>query len=449
MSTTPIKDYPEITEYGYIQDGKVYLKGYYHFKDREIGVVRESDEESLNYFVNRFEMVTKKVVDVQTSVAKAENKGSYLMKLIHMRTYLAQYNGLGDFTTLYDIINVLEDEINEYIEKNREKNYNIKKALLKEAEEWCTTTDWKKGSIKFKELKMNWIKTGSAHKEIEPTLSERFNKALETFYERRTFFYEEQARIVKTRMTRYISLVNQVRRINRIGGGQEFAQEVKDIQRDWRDVGKVPRHKFGKISNDFKREVTHFFNSLKRNRYSSGGQGGHHGGGHHGGGHHGAPQRRKSGIEVKKELLETAEIYLKNGAPYNITNIKQLQNTWKSIGKQPSQEDKELNLKFRIVCNEIFESHFLERTAKNLHPDLYTKSNFEQMKVKLDLLRDSIRQDEQELDEFNFKHGPSLAASGGKNPQDFALYQERNNFVNKLKTKQRILKKLEDKLLSM
>ncbi|MEH0158071.1 DUF349 domain-containing protein [Limibacter armeniacum] len=431
MSTTPIKEYKDITEYGYIKDGKVYLRGYYHFKDREIGVVRESDEESLKYFVNRFDMVTKKVMDVKEAVAKAENKGSYLMKLIHMRTYLAQYNGLGDFTQLFEVINVLEDEINEYIEKNREKNYNIKKALLKEAEEWKGSTDWKKASFKFKELKMNWIKTGSAHKEIEPTLSERFNKALEEFYERRTFFYKEQARILKIRLTKYTSLLNQIRRINRIGGGAEFSQEVKDIQKEWRDVGKVPRNKFMKISGDFKRETTKFFNSLKQNtRFTP-------------------PARRKSGVEVKKELLETAEIYLSNGAPYNIANIKQLQNSWKSLGKQPSQEDKELNLRFRIICNEIFESHFLERTAKNLHPDLYSKSDFEQLKIKLDLLRDSINQDEQELDEFNMKYGSSLAASGGKNPEDFALYQERNNFVNKLKTKQRILKKLEDQLLAL
>ncbi|GAA4830285.1 DUF349 domain-containing protein [Algivirga pacifica] len=445
MSTTPIKEYKDITEYGYIQDDKVYLKGYYHFKDREIGVVRDSDEESLQYFVNRFDMVTKKVMEVKEAVAKSENKGSYLMKLIHMRTYLAQYNGLGDFTVLYDEINTLEDEINEYIEKNREKNYNIKKALLKEAEDWSSSSDWKTASNKFKELKMNWIKTGSAHKEIEPTLSERFNKALERFYDRRTFFYQEQAKIIKHRVNQYTRLINQLRRINRLGGGSDFVQEVKDIQKEWREVGKIAKKKFMQLQNDFKRETTKFFNDLKRGSSSSYGARDDR----FGGGERSSFTRRKTGVEAKKEILETAEVYLKNGAPFNISNIKSLQNSWKSLGKQPSQEDKELNLKFRIICNEIFESHFLERTAKNLHPDLYSKSDFEQLKIKLDLLRDSLRQDEQELDEFNYKYGPALAASGGKNPEDFALYQERNNFINKMKTKQRILKKLEDKLLAI
>ncbi|PWJ36052.1 DUF349 domain-containing protein [Sediminitomix flava] len=424
-STTPIKEYKEITEYGYIKDGKVILRGYFDFQDREIGDVRESDEESLKYFVNRFDMVTKKVQAVKDSIHTAENKGSYLMKLIHMRTYLATYNGLGDFTKLYEEINVLEDEINEYIAKNRDKNFEIKTALLKEAQEAKYSTEWKDGTERFKELKMNWIKTGSAVKEEEEKLSEQFNDAMEFFFKRRGDFYQEMQRIMRDRLFKYRSLLNQVKRINRIGGGKEFVNEVKDIQNEWREVGKVPKMKINKTLYEFKKETAKFFNDLKSQRSS---------------------YRRKSPIEMKKELLETAESFLKSGSPYNIAKIKTLQNDWKQLGKLQAPEDKEYNLRFRIICNEIFESHFLERMAKNLHPDLYTKSDFEQLKIKMDLLRDSIKQDESELYEFNSRHGSNFNSN---DPQDYQLYQQRNNFINKLKTKKRILQKLEDKLLML
>ena len=55
-----IKEYPETTEYGYIKDGKVFLKGYLDHEDREIGVVREDDEASLQYFIDRFTRVKEK-----------------------------------------------------------------------------------------------------------------------------------------------------------------------------------------------------------------------------------------------------------------------------------------------------------------------------------------------------------------------------------------------------
>ncbi|WP_281616198.1 DUF349 domain-containing protein [Flammeovirga sp. SubArs3] len=610
MSDSQIIEHKDITEYGYVKDGKVFLRGYYHFQDREIGVVRESEEESLQYFVDRFKMVTDKVLAVQEAVRTAENKGSFLMKLIHMRTYLASFNGLGDFTQLYEIINVLEDEINEYIAVNREKNLEIKNALLKEAEEWKGSTDWKTASLRFKEIKMNWIKTGSAHKEMEEQLSEKFNAAMDEFYQNRSNFYARQNEMHEESIDQYEALLIKVRRINRNGGGQEFVDDVKKIQNDWREVPMVPKRKMGFLFSDFKRETTKFFQSLNPGggygqrdgggyqqrggggygqqrgggygqqrgggygqqrggggygqqrggggygqqrggggygqqrgggygqqrdgggyqQRGGGGYGQQRGGGGYGqqrgggygqqrgggygqqrdgggyqqrdrggyqqrdnggyqqrdnggyqqrdrGGDNGGYQQRsnyaqregfgggnspaystrdmssspqKTPLESKKDLLDTAEKYLNDGAPFNIANIKTLQNGWKSLGKEPSQEDKELNLRFRIVCNEIFESHFLERTAKNEEPDLYSLSDFEQLKIKLDILRESIRKDEQELFEFNAKYSSILSsAAAEQNSENYALYQERNNYVNKLKTKQRILKKLEDKLLAM
>ncbi|NLR92763.1 DUF349 domain-containing protein [Flammeovirga agarivorans] len=610
MSDSQIIEHKDITEYGYVKDGKVFLRGYYHFQDREIGVVRESEEESLQYFVDRFKMVTDKVLAVQEAVRTAENKGSFLMKLIHMRTYLASFNGLGDFTQLYEIINVLEDEINEYIAVNREKNLEIKNALLKEAEEWKGSTDWKTASLRFKEIKMNWIKTGSAHKEMEEQLSEKFNAAMDEFYQNRSNFYARQNEMHEESIDQYEALLIKVRRINRNGGGQEFVDDVKKIQNDWREVPMVPKRKMGFLFSDFKRETTKFFQSLNPGggygqrdgggyqqrggggygqqrgggygqqrgggygqqrggggygqqrggggygqqrggggygqqrgggygqqrdgggyqQRGGGGYGQQRGGGGYGqqrgggygqqrdgggyqqrdrggyqqrdnggyqqrdrggyqqrdnggyqqrdrGGDSGGYQQRsnyaqregfgggnspaystrdmssspqKTPLESKKDLLDTAEKYLNDGAPFNIANIKTLQNGWKSLGKEPSQEDKELNLRFRIVCNEIFESHFLERTAKNEEPDLYSLSDFEQLKIKLDILRESIRKDEQELFEFNAKYSSILSsAAAEQNSENYALYQERNNYVNKLKTKQRILKKLEDKLLAM
>ncbi|MBB3700680.1 DUF349 domain-containing protein [Flammeovirga yaeyamensis] len=593
MSDSQIIEHKDITEYGYVQDGKVFLRGYYHFQDREIGVVRESDEESLQYFVDRFKMVTEKVLAVQEAVKTAENKGSFLMKLIHMRTYLASFNGLGDFTELYEIINVLEDEINEYIAVNRDKNLEIKNALLKEAEEWKGSTDWKNASLRFKDIKMNWIKTGSAHKEMEEQLSEKFNAAMDEFYQNRTQFYAHQNELHEQSIDQYEALLIKVRRINRNGGGQEFVDDVKKIQEDWRNVPMVPKKKMGFLGSDFKRETAKFFGTLNGDQ---GGYGQHRGGGGYGqqrggygqqrggggygqqrggygqqrggggygqqrgggggyqqrgggggyqqrgggggyqqrgggggyqqrggygqqdrggygggqqrggygqqdrGGYGGGQQRggygqqdrggyggghqdrgdrggyqqrgnyqqresygqdrpaystrdmapQKTPGQSKKDLLDTAEKYLSDGAPFNIANIKQLQNGWKSLGKEPSQEDKEMNLRFRIVCNEIFESHFLERTAKNEEPDLYSLSDFEQLKIKLDILRESIRKDEQDLFEFNAKYSSILSsAAAEQNSENYALYQERNNYVNKLKTKQRILKKLEDKLLAM
>jgi len=446
MSTTLHREYKDITPYGYIKGDKVYLKGYFDFEDREIGVVRESDEESLKYFVNRYSTVLDKIQAVKDSIAEAENKGSYLMKLLHMRTYLAQYNGLGDFPALFLMIDELEDDIRGYIEKNRDKNYEIKKALLAEAEALRDDTQWKETAERFKELKQNWIKTGSAHKEVEDVLTERFNKALAAFFEKRKTYYKELNRQNKDRTSKYKSLLNQVKRINKIGGGADFVNEVKDIQKEWKDVGKIAQKVFLKLSNEFKRETSKFFNDLKMGTASEYVQ---PSSSYYGSRQPVQPIRRKSSIEVKRELLQTVEDMLKQDAPFNINTVKKVQESWKELGKLPQAEDKDLNLKFRIVCNEIFESHFLDRTARSLEVEYDSMSPFEQLKAKADLLKQSLRQDEEELDNFNEEYGNLLVDINTQNmgPRESQLYQQRNNYVNKLKTKQRILKKIEDKMM--
>jgi hypothetical protein len=425
MSDSAIKEYPEISEFGYIKDGKVYLKGYFEFKDRELGVVRESEEESMRYFVNRYEMVKKKLDSVTQSIREADNKGSYLMKLIHMRTYLAQYNGLGDFVILYNEINDLEDEINIYIEKNREKNYEIKSALLSEASSLKGSTDWKNSAEKFKELKLKWIKTGSAHKEVDDKLTTDFNDALDYFFTRRKSFFDDQTKVMNERLMKYRKLLYLLERINKDGSSPDMRQTVKDLQGDWRNVGNVPKNKIGRMQIQFKRELDKYFNNIK---YS-------------------AAIKDKPAVDVKRDLLKTvSEMLTLNGSKVNINDVKQIQENWKKLGKQPNhQEDKELNLRFRIVCNELFETYFLEKSTKYFHPDLYRQSSTDQAKLRIDVLNESIKKDEKELEDFQKQHAFVLA-QGMRSSSNMNIFQQRNNFVNKLKTKGRILEKLEQEL---
>ncbi|MDW7695061.1 DUF349 domain-containing protein [Flammeovirgaceae bacterium SG7u.111] len=423
MSDSGIKEYPEISDFGYIKDDKVYLKGYLGFKDREIGVVRESDEESMRYFLNRFEMVEKKVNEVKEAIVTAENKGSYLMKLIHMRTYLAQFNGLGDFTKLYEEINNMEDDIRVYIEKNRQKNYEIKTALLNEANSFKGSADWKFGAEKLKELKLKWIKTGSAHKEVEEQLSKEFNEALEYFFQRRKSFFLEQAKVIKDAKRRAQYIINDLTRINQAGSDPAKADKVKSYQREWRTFSKVPKKIIAPMFSSFKKQIDTYFNNLKYN----------------------AAMKEKSSIEIKQDIYTEVENMLEGKARFDINFVKQLQLKWKQFGKLPNPEDKQLNLKFRIVCNELFEMHFLEKSTRYFHPDFPKKTFSEQIKLKMQVLQDSIDKDEQELEDYSKKYAFELAQDS-RTPGNYPVFQQRNNYVNKLKTKHRILSKLQDKL---
>ena len=54
--------------YGYIKDGKVFLKGFLGKPDREIGEVKEDEASTLNYFEARFEQIKEKVERLKTDI---------------------------------------------------------------------------------------------------------------------------------------------------------------------------------------------------------------------------------------------------------------------------------------------------------------------------------------------------------------------------------------------
>jgi len=105
--------------YGFCRDGKVYIKSYLNFPEREIGFVRTTEEEALQYFVKRFELAKTKVEQLVQQIDEVQNKGSFLTKVLQMKTYLAEFDGLGDFLPLFDQLNKLESYLSDLIKVNQ------------------------------------------------------------------------------------------------------------------------------------------------------------------------------------------------------------------------------------------------------------------------------------------------------------------------------------------
>src|SRR5690606_7262899 len=101
--------------YGYIKEGKVYLKGFLGQEDRLIGEVKEDEASTIKYFEVRFQTVKEKVEQLKKDIEENQNKGSFLMKLIHLRNSLMNYDALGDFVPLIEELNGLEITLEEII----------------------------------------------------------------------------------------------------------------------------------------------------------------------------------------------------------------------------------------------------------------------------------------------------------------------------------------------
>jgi len=423
-TTTTITMNNQLSPYGYAKDGKVYLYAYMDFPEREIGFVRESDEVSIDYFTRRFELARLKVAELVHGVQTSQNKGSYLMKLLHMREYLATFNGLGDFPELFGKLDALEEEIRGYILVNRGKNLDIKRALLQDVDKIYTAMrtfqhhgQWAESTLQLKDLKMKWIKTGSTPNEYDEELNLQFNQKIEEFFKERNTFLDAFNKIFEERRSKYTNLINELRQINSLD--IDATTRVREMQEEWKNVGKIASKVFVRLLKSFKYELTGYYNRQKRRQ-----------------------EKPKTPFEQKQDLVTKVESMLDNVETARLDEVKRIQGLWKNIAKVPdATQEKDLNTKFKIACNEIFEYHFLLKTVKSKHDNFVQKTRFEQLKIKIRTLKDSIKEDEILLNEMNAARNKYKI--GMEQPP---MTADHINLINKIKTKQRILKKLQDAL---
>jgi len=241
-------------EYGYVLDGKVFLKGYLGNPDRQIGEVKRTEQEAIDYFKNRFNIASAKVEQLEKDVEEAQNKGSYLTKLVQLRKKLLTFDGLGDFIPLLARLDTQEVVLDDLIKINQEKNLEIKRALLEDARAvQVENDDWQLATDQLQEIKSKWIRTGPVEKEFHEEVENEFQLLLDTFFQSRRDFFSELNNTIADRIEKYTELIAKSDALVRMYDVEEASRQLRQIRNEWKDVGEVPVKRSAKMYKQFKR----------------------------------------------------------------------------------------------------------------------------------------------------------------------------------------------------
>lgn len=411
--------------YGYIKDEKVYLKGFLNQADRIIGEVKEDEASTLKYFEDRFATIKEKVENLKKDIGENQNKGSFLMKLIHLRDSLMQYDALGNFVPLIEELNKLEIYLEEIIQKNRARNLEIKRGLILEAEALKDNTDWKETTEEYKNLKLRWIKTGPVEKEFEEEIENTFNKAVDTFFDNRKVFFEEMAVQAEENIKIYQNLVKQAQEAFNNPDAKKAFEISKKIQKEWKTSGKVPAEKRQPLWDEFSKLNNRIFSRFKREMQS---------------GPMLNPQEIRSKMEsIVEEMKKLANL---ESSPMTVSQARKLQDEWKPLSQTRPRDANLITRNFIYYSEIVFEKSFLNKLAITKNPQLRDLPEAEQRKIKSSILRDLIHRDESEL-----KTVKENADNFKSNDPDFEIMMRKkiSSFRRKIEVKNFILTELSNK----
>jgi len=366
--------------FGYIIEEKIYLKGFLGQEDREIGEVKEDEASTFRYFEDRFEAVKQKVEKLKSDIQENQNKGSFLMKLIHLKSSLLTFDGLGDFPFLIKELEGQEAILEEIIQSNRHKNLEIKKELLEEAETYKESNEWKETSEIFKELKLKWLKTGPVEKELEEAINEKFQDILDVFYGNRKNYFDGLALQAEQNIKVYESLLEQAREAHDMADVKTAFEISKKIQKEWKISGRVPASKRQPIWDEFSKLNNRIFSKFKRMSQSI--------------------PTISPGLMIKKIEKWSEEMRLMSKGDVNehkVTHAKMLQAEWKKLPpKKPRNAQQSIGT-FVFFSEIIFEKSFLDNLCHSKYEGFAEKSDSEQNSLKVNLLKDLIARDQREL----------------------------------------------------
>lgn len=424
----------EAKEFGFIQDQQVWLKPFMNYPARQVGEVKESEDDSLVYFAKRFEMFREKVNSLLERIASSENKGSFLMKVLHMKEQIGNYDALGDFEALYHTLSKAEEDINETIKQNREKNLAIKIGLIQEAEALQDSIEWKEASDKLKELRSTWIKTGPVDKELTEEIEERFKTPIETFFERKKNFFEDKKRMQNHAYEKYRDLIRQSVALQNSDDWENTTAKLKQLQNQWKEIdSSLPRKVTSKLWVDFRRAHNHFFERLKVKINSEK-----------------VDSREKlyeTNYEKKKQLVDEANSLLQqHNLGDAVRRAKELQAEWKKAGPvHPSVSDMVWE-QFIKACDKIFETSSLEHYIRKRQQNNNEKLNeVDGLHARINALKEFIKSDKNELEVLE-QNLDKLSDSPSNDTFRSMLQGKIRNFKRKINTKQELIEGYKEQL---
>ena len=371
-------------EYGFCQDGKVFIRAYLNFPQREIGFVRETDEASLAYFVKRFELAKNKVDILAREVTTVQNKGSFLTKVVQMKAYLGEFDGLGDFLPLFDQLEQMESYLRGLIQNNQIKNLEIKRALIQDAVQLAEQEDILKATEDLLEIKIKWVKTGPVDKQFQDELSEEFQAVLDAFFLRRRAYFEEKNRQIDEKIAILQGFIDAVHQLRKAEDIDDSVVKVKELQKEWKTILGLPPKKQSMLWKNFKKANDMFFEKYNRIK--------------------GIDYKPRVDPRVQELSTMTGELEIKLSDQANMAATAELAKAylvkWKEVSAQIKTIDRSMAERFRNACDKIFEMNYLLRVISYRHANLNEKPRLEQLKIMINQMDYMTKKEKGELDDF-------------------------------------------------
>jgi len=244
----------------------------------------------------------------------------------------------------------------EYFEKQKDdqrKNLDAKFALCEKVEEinlleLKNFRDFDEKADQVVELQKMWRTLGFAPKKQNTKVYQRFREGCDAFFEKKRGFYADNKEVQLTNLQLKSELCIQAESLQESTEWKTTSDALIKLQKEWKDVGPVPRKQSERIWKRFRKACDHFFNR-KSEHFAT------------------LDTSYVDNLNAKTALIEEIEGFDPGAdVPAAFERLKDIQRKWTDIGFVPFNMKEEITNKYRNALNKQFDKLKIDEDDKNI-----------------------------------------------------------------------------------
>lgn len=242
------------------------------------------------------------------------------------------------FKTATDKINERRREHYNSMAKDQDTNLLAKQALCEKAEQLSSMEidnlkDWQDKTREVNELFKVWKTIGPAPKKENDEIWEKFKGFLNQFFSNKKEFFSKIKQEQLNNFNLKLDIVKQAEALKDSTDWRKTTQELINLQKEWKNIGPVPRKHSDKIWKRFRAACDEFFNS-KAKFFST------------------VVESEKENLDKKLELIKRVETWeAGKDKSANLETLKGFQREFMEIGHVPIKEKNKVHDSFRLAIN--------------------------------------------------------------------------------------------------
>lgn len=302
---------------------------------------------------------------------------------------------------------IINKKYQEFFEKQKAvqaENLAAKEKICAQIEEIAakeikSTSEWSDLTKTIEDFQKEWKSIGYASRKENQKVYDRFHAACDKFFDRKRVYYQELKNSLNANTDKKLAIIKEAESLSGSTEWKKTADRLIALQKEWKEIGAVPRKKSDQLWKRFRSACDTFF--AERDKHAS---------------------SFAANLEAKKALI--AEINAFDGDSNDMDAKRKFQDRWRAIGFVPMSEKEAVTKAFDEAIKEKFSNtravnkspkDKLMQRYRKLQQDIDTYENNigffaksknsqqlkEQMQERLDASKKQLSQLEEEIKALN------------------------------------------------